>query len=195
MATPDDASRSRQSLKKIPHYLLAAALCVGAMGCASSLRHAFELPQKYVPTVVGPCQPAVEANGIRVTIRPDRDRYRIGEPIPFEVEVVNTGDQPYWMSRRMHILFVWTYPDGNRDSYMVSFPDNMYLDEDAAVLINPGQALRCRYVIPTDYFEQEGITEFRALYYCPRNTNPALSPSWCGKAVSNGYGVFMATAS
>lgn len=169
----------------------AVALLAGS-GCSPQ---AFQLPEKHVPAVVGPACPASEASGLLVTIEPDRHRYAIGEEIGFEVTVLNVSDDAFWIDHQINVLFLWTYPDGSKDNYLLTFPDQKFFDQGSAVCLAPGERLSDSYRVRTDYFHRPGITEFRAIYFGPRNTNPRLGPSWYGRAVSNSFGVYMMMSS
>jgi hypothetical protein len=164
-----------------------AALLAGA-GCTSQ---AFHLPDTRIPAVVGTASPANEAAGLLVTIQPDRDKYAIGEDIAFRVAVRNVSEQAFWIDRQLNVLFLWTYPDGSKDNYLLTFPDRKRFDSGCALCLEPGESMEGSYRVRTDYFRKPGITEFRAVYYGPRNTNPALGPTWFGRAVSNSFGVYM----
>lgn len=170
----------------------AALVWLAGLGCSPQ---AFQLPQKHIPTVIGPARPAHEASGLVVTIQPDRRQYAIGEEIGFEVTIVNAAEEAFWIDREIHVLFLWTYPDGTKDNYLLTFPEQKFFQEDSTVCLRPGEARSEIFRIRTDYFRKPGITEFRAVYFGPRNTNPRFGPSWYGRAVSNSFGVYMLASS
>lgn len=143
----------------------------------------------YIPQTVGPADGSEPYNGLEVTISPSRDRITIGEPIHFNVYLKNVSSQAFWVPREPDIIFMWIYPNGKRDSFVVECRDNVFYGSDQAVLLKPGQSLRTETVIRTYYFARHGITEFQAICNAGRNTNPALQPSWHGKVLSNTYGV------
>ena len=170
----------------------AAVAWLAGSGCTPQ---AFQLPEKHIPAVVGPARPAHEASGLVVTIEPERDRYAIGEEIGFEVSLVNASEEAFWVDQQIHVLVLWTYPDGTKDNYLLTFPEQKFFQEKFAICLRPGESRSETFRIRTDYFRKPGITEFRAVYFGPRNTNPRLGPSWYGRAVSNSFGVYMLASS
>lgn len=163
----------------------AGLTCLVISGCGA-------LPEHYIPRTVGPKNDAVVDAGLRLEIRAARDRAPMGDQILFHVTFANQGPRPFLLPEEPQLLFVWTYPNGDRDNFLLDQPAARYYRADEVARLEPGERLTRAIRIETYYFDHEGVTEFRAVTHFDPNTNPALAGFWDGKAVSNSYGVQVA---
>jgi len=152
------------------------------VGCAS-------MPEPYIPTQVGSMQDSLAKNGLEIEITPNCTSSPLGEPIAFDIRIRNASDKAFWIAKQPDLLFSWVYPDGRRDNFLRELADQRHYLRTEARLLDPAEEITLRTEIATYYFHRPGITEFRAVLHCAPNTNPNLQPFWCGKAVSNTYGV------
>lgn len=162
---------------------LFAALSFAA-GCAT-------VPERYVPRTVGPVDTGETIDGLAVRIWTDGNAAVLGRPITFNVSIRNTGPRAFWIPREPSLIFVWVYPNGQRDNFLREFPDSRHFSRADARLLSPGEEFTTQVTIKTHFFPKPGIVEFRALYCSEINTNPDLSPFWHGRATSNAYGVLL----
>lgn len=161
---------------------VAVLLAITACGCGS-------MPAKYIPSQMGPCGRQEIVSGLSVSIAAKSDHVPIGEPIYFNVTISNASDMIFWVPLEPQIMFAWTYANGRRDNFIGEYPTERYFTSQDAVKMYPGEVRQSQTKIPTGYFPARGITEFKAIYSAPRNTNPDLMPFWNGEVRSNCYGV------
>ena len=172
-------------MKRTSSHLTAISIAVVLhTGCAS-------VPQAYRPQNVGPGRPAPSEKGLRVSISPDSEVAVKGEPIQFSVEIENVSAGSLVVPRHPHVVFTWTYANGQRDNFLAEVPDEQFLAPSDVVRLEAGGTLRIKVPVKTYYFRRLGVTEFRAVVNAPRNTNPALGDVWQGRALSNRYGVLV----
>jgi hypothetical protein len=164
--------------------LFLTAMLLFSMGCASS-------QFAYRPSTIGISDPAEIIDGLEVNIQPNTDSVEQGSNLLFLVTIRNISDKAIWIPRRPHVLFFWTYSDGQRDHFLDEYSDTVYYDKQSCMLLKPGQQLKFRKSIRTAYFLATGITEFRAVYVVENNKNTALQPFWQGELLSNAYGVMV----
>lgn len=143
----------------------------------------------YRPQTRGSLDDAQPLDGLELTIRPDRDAVRLGEVLVFEARLRNVGDRPLRIPAHPDLIFLWTYPNGERDNFIIECEDHRSFEADELIDLRPGAVLRKRYPIKTYYFDYMGITEFRAFCDVPRNDNAGVDPVWTGRVYSNGYGI------
>ena len=160
--------------------LLASALLV--VGCGT-------IPEKYIPTTMGPVMGSESVEGIRVTITPSTETVAIGDDLTMKVAIKNTTSNPVWFPRNPEIMILWTYPDGKRDNLVFECTNERFYTKDQVVLLQPQQTLVANMKIKTYYFSKAGITEFQAFCNSASNTNPDIAPFWQGRAFSNTYGI------
>lgn len=166
-------------------------LCLAA--CGSLLVGCASLPEKYVPSTVGPIQhPSAQVQSLECRIYTLHDAVVAGNPVEFVVLLRNRADQAIWVPENPDVVFLWTYSNGFRDNFMRDEPMPQFFTPQNAVLLQPGEQLTRNVRIDTQKFLRNGLTEFRALVNVPTNLNPELSPFWTGRSVSNGYGVLLA---
>lgn len=175
-------TQRRHHLTAAPSTCAAATLLV-CIGCVA--------PVKYIPATLGLSAPGETRNGLQVHIRPQSDGVTPGTPIVFEVTIRNAGDVGFFLARNPNLVFVWTYPNGQRDNFVREFAERRFFSRDEAVYLGPGDELTVSRTIETHFFPKTGITEFHAILYSEKNTNPDLRPFWHGWVASNFYGVFV----
>ncbi len=159
--------------------LLGALLLAGLTGCGT-------VREPYIPKRLGSLHDQKADQGIRLTLSPDKYRARIGEPVTFTVLIENTRGRPALLPADPGLLLAWIYPDGRRDN-MVRSQEPVPRQEP--LLLNPGEQRVARLVVPTYYFNFDGIYEFRAILR--GQPLPVESDAvWTGRALSNGYGIY-----
>lgn len=158
-----------------------------AVGTASALLLAGcgTVKEAYKPDHLGSLADNESNSGIEVTLSPDKYRARIGDPVTFQVVIRNVGDTPVWFPADPDLLLTWVYPDGKRDNLIRGDRREAVA---GAVLLSPGQERVEHSVVTTYYFDRGGIHEFRAIVTA--DAGAAGKPTWHGRAVSNGFGVF-----
>lgn len=157
-----------------------ALLGVGLMtGCGT-------VQQAYKPDHLGDLSDQEIASGIRVTLVPDRQRARIGEPVSFKVIIRNVSDRAVWIPDDPDLLMTWVYPDGRRDNLVRGMQTVPHTD---AVMLKPGEERVENSVVTTYYFSRTGIHEFRAILTA--DASGKQRAGWSGRAVSNGFGVLL----
>ena len=161
-------------------FALMIALMAG--GCGS-------MPERHIPSRTGPIGTGEIVSGLSVSIAAASDAVAFGQPVYFELMVSNASDRLFWIPQDPHIIFAWTYSSGRRDNFIGEYPAEQFFTPRDAVKIYPGETIRRQIQIPTGYFPTKGITEFKAIYSSPRNSNPDLRPFWHGEVLSNSYGV------
>lgn len=177
-------------MKRVPVSicLWCGLLAVGAIslqGCATNL------DQRYIPQTVGYVDPSLPVDGLTIEISPKDDRVILGRPITFEASIRNTGQRAFWVPRDPNLIFIWVYPNGQRDNFVQEQPLSRHFDRRNAILLKPGEEMHEEFTIRTHYFPKTGITEFRAIFQAAENTNPRLQPFWNGKVFSNAYGILV----
>ncbi|MBU0676825.1 MAG: hypothetical protein KJ626_01805 [Verrucomicrobia bacterium] len=155
-----------------------------AMGCSS-------VPNPYIPETVGVVTPGKLESGLQVRITPIEDHTPLGTPVLFRVHIRNVGENALWVPKDPTLVFLWTYPNGRRDNFVLEDPAPRHFREQEAVLLQPGHQVTLSQAIETYYFPRPGITEFSVVINVPRNTNPELDPFWHGELTSNSYGIRM----
>ncbi len=125
--------------------------------------------------------------GLEVTLRPDKYRAVIGEPVSFDIAIRNAGTQPIAIPADPDLLLTWVYPDGRRDNLIQAERSK---SEQEWLVLKPGQQHVAHSVVTTYYFDRTGIHEFRAIVSAGAST-PAKHQqlTWTGRAISNGFGV------
>lgn len=164
--------------------VLVPCLFLGS-GCSSFLAC------RYMPQTIGIAAAPEIVNGLEVLIVSTDDHIILGQPLTFKATIRNISDHAFWVPKDPHLVFVWTYPNGQRDNFIQDFPKDKYFRHESAILLRPGRKLSSQFTIRTHYFPGAGITEFRAIYYAEKNTNSELHPFWNGRALSNAYGVLV----
>ncbi|MGD9873178.1 MAG: hypothetical protein AB7T27_02800 [Kiritimatiellia bacterium] len=162
--------------------VIAALALVALCGCGT-------MPGEYKPSQTGPIGAPEIVSGLSVSIASRSDQVAFGQQIIFNVTVSNASDMIFWLPQEPFIRFTWTHANGRRDMIIVEHPAEQYFTAQDAVKFYPGETHVSQTRIPTGYFPVRGITEFKAIYKAPRNTNPDLRPFWNGEARSNRYGV------
>lgn len=157
---------------------------LGFCGCAG-----FEGARR--PTEVGITRQAVEHAGLQVEITPARERIARGESLFFRVRARNVSDQRLHLPRDPELIFTWIYPSGRRDCFVGDFPVERHYQSAELVVLEPGESLELSKSIETHYFPKKGITEFKAIFYVPQNSNRSLNPVWTGRSLSNSYGILL----
>ena len=165
-------------------WMVGAAIGVLTGGCSS-------VPGQYRPQTLGLAADGYADAGLSISIEPDRDTVRLGEPILFKVTYRNIGERAFLFPRNPRALFVWTYPDGTRDNVLMKVPGPTHYAPESVIELAPGAEVTRHFPLKTYYFDYRGITEFRAIFRAGRNTNPELENVWAGKAYSNAYGVMV----
>jgi len=141
--------------------------------------------QAYKPGHMGDLSDQEVAEGIRVTLTPDKARVRIGEPVSFKVLIRNVGDKAVWIPADPDLLMTWVYPDGRRDNLVRGMQT---VPHKNSVLLTPGEERIENSVVTTYYFSRTGIHEFRAILTA--DASGKQTAGWSGRAISNGFGVF-----
>jgi hypothetical protein len=162
-----------------------SCLAIGTLlfaGCAS-------MPEKYIPTTMGPVSDGETVKGLQLTIVPSSETISIGDELTMKVTIKNLNTTPVWFPRNPEIMILWTYPDGHRDNMVFEFTNERYYTKDQVVLLKPNEAVQTHMKIKTYYFPKAGITEFQAFCNSAGNTNPDINPFWQGRIFSNTYGV------
>ncbi|HNR93512.1 MAG TPA: hypothetical protein PKM67_00590 [Kiritimatiellia bacterium] len=160
----------------------AILIALAAGGCGS-------MPERYIPSATGPIGAPEVVRGLSVSIAAASDAVAFGQPVFFDITISNASRMVYWLPREPQIIFAWTYANGRRDNLIRDPLEDRYFTQYAASKIFPGEVRKHQTKIPTGYFPAKGITEFKAIYTSPRNTNPELMPFWNGEILSNAYGV------
>jgi len=166
-------------------WMVGAAFGVLAGGCSS-------VPEHYRPQTLGLAAEGYADAGLSISIEPDRDTVHLGESIQFKVTYRNIGERVFLFPRNPEALFVWIYPDGTRDNFIMKSPGPIHYTPGDVLKLAPGTEVTRHFPLETYYFDHRGITEFRAVFRAGRNTNPDLDNVWAGKAYSNAYGVMVA---
>jgi hypothetical protein len=151
----------------------------------------YTVPNRYIPNAVGSLNNEDKSNSLRASIELANPESFIGEPIVFQVVVKNIGKMSLWIPSDPEFFFTWIYPDGHRDSFVYEPQRDQFYSREDAVCLRPGQQLMKPVAIRTHYFQQNGVTEFRAYLRAGRNTNPELNPFLDGELASNSYGVMV----
>jgi hypothetical protein len=168
---------------KLHHLLFLGAMAL-LSGCASM--------DVYIPKTVGPTANHNIGEALAVRISTQEDFVARGEPVTFSVTVKNISADSLWLPEDPKLLIVWTYPNGCRDNLLQDPPQQGYYDQRTAIQLAPGEEMTLKTGVKTQYFNIDGVTEFRAVLEVAGNTNPDLQPFWTGRSVSNGYGVMLA---
>lgn len=149
------------------------------------------IPELRPPTQVGQVRACDQVEGLQVEIKPLNNLAVIGVPIAFEIAVRNTGDHAFWLPKEPPLRFHIVYASGRRDNYLEDPSSPHFYQEHESVRLNPGDSITTQFEVKTYYFDRAGITEFYAVVDPAKNTNPALSPFWDGRAKSNVYGIYV----
>lgn len=163
---------------------LLPVVCGGLMA-ASLLAGCGTVHEAYKPTQLGNLADNRNDSTIEVTLRPDKYRARIGDPVTFTVVIRNIGTEPILFPSDPDLLLTWVYPDGKRDNLI---RDQRQGAPEMTVL-KPGEEHVAHSVVTTYYFDHGGIHEFRAVVYGEQVAMNTGRPAWQGRAVSNGFGV------
>ncbi len=154
---------------------LIIALAVGLVTACGTVQ------DPYKPTRVGALQDTDAFDGLQVSLQPDRTTARIGDQLSFIIKIKNVGIETTYIPASPEILLTWIYPDGKRDNF-IQDAYALPVNSPTTVRLNPGDSLVLRTVLPTYYFNNKGITEFRALVNLGKRP-PAM------EFTSNGFGI------
>ncbi len=178
----------RNTVQSVVGRISACAFFFWLAGCAS-------LPEVYVPERIGRISGESEAGrtpeSLVLTITADQHEVLPGDPVVFRVRIVNRSDGILWIPRNPDVLFLWIYPDGNRDNHVRDVPEEKYYRHAEMVRLEPGWSHATETQIRTDFFPRTGIVEFRAVLILPHNTNPLIAAFPEGRFYSNRYGVYV----
>jgi len=126
-----------------------------------------------------------------VEIRPLTQSVRIGDPVQFDILIYNRNGHAIALPRHPEIEMIWIYPNGRRDSTVHRPRGARFFDPEDVLILPPGHALRTTISLPSYYFPEPGVTEFRAVLHAEENLNPRITNFWSGRAYSNSYGILV----
>jgi hypothetical protein len=164
----------------------AMSVCLLSVSCTTAPKNV------YIPRQLGSVAKADANPDADLEIKPSRMEIRHGDPIEFEVVLVNSSTNDYWVPKNLSPTFVWSFSDGRRDGQLPSPSIPREYDRQELALLKPGEKLSMTKTIKTNFFTRGGLVEFRAILQIPENTNPSIGPVFDGKLSSNGYGVMLA---
>jgi len=148
-------------------------------------------PAGKLPAQPGPNLPPEGEDGLEVVIRPLSQTVRLGQPIRFDILIYNRNGYPVTLPRNPRIELVWIYPNGRRDSTVHEVTSARFFTRRDVIELPPGHALRATVSVPSYYFPEPGITEFRAVLQTAENLNPQITNYWSGRCYSNSYGILV----
>ena len=159
-----------------------AVLTIASLtGCGT-----MEVP--YKPAQVGNLRDSQVIGDLEITLQPDRSVARIGDTVSFVVKIKNVGIRSVRVPAEPDIFLTWVYPDGKRDNF-IDDPAAKRIDASSTVVLDPGDVLTLHSDVATYYFNDKGITEFRAMVSMDTPDLAGYRPAMHADIPSNGYGI------
>jgi hypothetical protein len=165
-----------------------AAIQMVMVTALSMLSACGTMEQPYKPCHMGTLQDSSIVDGLEITLVPDKTTAKIGDLLTFYVIIKNVGSSAVLLPAEPDVLLTWIYPDGKRDNFIQD--DSMGASASGQnVRLDAGKTLVLKSALTTYYFNNRGITEFRARVSVNRNTLAGGADSRRDEISSNGFGV------
>lgn len=125
-------------------------------------------------------------DGLRWRISLPSDRIEVGKSILVDMEFQNTSDKPLRILKTPTIddnLYPVLYTsDGNRDMYTIERMDQLSIEPEKTVLIEPGETYRAAWRCKLTAGDRPaGPARLKVSYFSPKNTNPDVTDFWSGR--------------